>query len=273
MAEVFPNYILVICLLALLVGILFGTRRVAQVRSPRNTALIIVICSFVLMPMQVWYLFDLPSYDVGNPVVTDSISLAPLETHTTVQISNWYTVTYIPMSLICSNNVTFYFTDENRPETRYEEGNYTDATIQFRLPYKNTGLFELANWTGHFLNPSLNQTIDVTYYQLWIPNGAWHSARWYVEYIYYMPAVIILTLWIFMGGATLWVSTSDGDRQRVLMLLSFLGLPLLILSVAHLLFAWTPVIQIALFCVIPVLIISATKICIRSIREDLRENV
>ena len=99
--------------------------------------------------------------------------------------------------------VTFYVRDENKQNSTYQEGNYTNSKLRFQLPYRYSDPFVVAQWTVNLYNPHETERIIV---RLNISAGGFEDSGmlpiFWVYYYYRMPLLIISTVWIVAGIAS-----------------------------------------------------------------------
>jgi len=169
----------------------------------RSRTLVLTVCTSALLALQVGLVYDLQSYYQGEiHWWEESVDLPPGGTYHSKSLSNWYTVENLDLELRdWSDNITFYIADENIPQNKFEQGNYPqDCELHFRLPYRYSYAFVVANWTIGLYNPSQNESIHgfISNLFVMIADGHFGVVRAVVMF-HAWPLVAILTLWVYTG--------------------------------------------------------------------------
>lgn len=208
MTVVVANYELsLICLEIMILWYL--DKKTGWVNNRRGRRLVLVVCTSVLLTMQVGLAYDLSSYEQGE-IGTSSrgfdrsyeryVDLQPGETRKLGTLSNWNTVTYLEVEVHPShNNVTFYIIDENRPEVNYTFENLSER-VSFLLPYRYTRPYVIANWTANLYNPSETESaiVSVSIQSPWIEDE-WFIARRPILLWHTFPSIVLPVLWGYTG--------------------------------------------------------------------------
>ncbi len=169
----------------------------------KSRRLVLAVCTSALLTLQAGLAYDLQSYyqgEIYGPFWGESVDLPPGETYHSKSLSNWYTVRDLDLQLRdWSGNVTFYITDENIPQNKYEQGNYSQyCRFSLRLPYRYSYAFVVANWTINLYNPSQNESIyGFIGINVFITDGYFPMRA--VLMCHGLPLIAILTLWVYTG--------------------------------------------------------------------------
>ncbi len=204
--NVFP--ILSLCLIAFeLLVLSWLNTRTGWVKNRRIRKRVLLVCTSTLLIIQAGLAYDLYSYYQGQ--IGDSGSMGflghegsfdilPGESRQIGPLSNWFTVAAFSVLLWSSpNEVTFYITDENIPQIKYEEGNYSGGELYLMLPYRFSRPFVIANWTVNLCNPSQTETI---YVDIRIDSGIVSGvkvAEIAAAFPHLWPFIAVLTLWFY----------------------------------------------------------------------------
>ncbi|RDE17611.1 MAG: hypothetical protein C4K49_02110 [Candidatus Thorarchaeota archaeon] len=184
--------------------------RTGWVNKRRTRRLVIVISASVLLAIQVPLTCDMISYEQGDIGYSfpdgdwpydEYVQVEPGETQKLGTVSNWNTLIYLEALTSPSvGNATFYFLDENLPDAKYTAENFS-WNGYFRLPYRYTSLFVIANWTANLYNPSGTEPATVrveihTWVIEWdnVFGEALFTIWWHV-----LPLIILPVLWVYVG--------------------------------------------------------------------------
>jgi hypothetical protein len=180
--------------------------KTASWKRRRNIAVaVLMISTALLVPFHFWGTYNLNGIENDGLFVNweDTVLLPPETTYKSGTLSNLYTIWGVSLTISTDEEVAFYLLDENMPETRYEETNFSemDAFFGFRLPYYYSEFNVVANWTMNVFNPSMNTTADVTLsiydYE---DAGAERGSRQYIQY--QEPSRGLASLWMIALIAT-----------------------------------------------------------------------
>jgi len=205
--NVFP--ILSLCLIVFEVLVLSSLNtRTGWVKNRRIRRRVLLVCTSTLLIIQTGLAYDLYSYyqgrigdsgSMGFPGYEENFDILPGESRQIGPLSNWFTVAALSVRLWSSpNEVTFYITDENIPQIKYEEGNYSGGELYLMLPYRFSRPFVIANWTINLCNPS--QT-EIIYVGIGVDSAIVSGVK--VAEV----AAAFPHLWPFIAALTLWFYT------------------------------------------------------------------
>ncbi|MHA2002799.1 MAG: hypothetical protein ACW960_01725 [Candidatus Thorarchaeota archaeon] len=225
MTTIFPSHWPAILMVLFLVITLFTSKRTTWIRYRKNTLLTLKILAVILLPIQALFFSNLFAFHCGIWNFSEEANIAPHETHVSPQISNWFTTTDLPLGISSNGSVTLILVDQNRPDIRVEQGNYSEGSTIIRLPYLHTWPFIPASWTLHFYNPNSSQIVHVDYYIIPPPpNGPPGVLEWY---IYTIPFVMFLSFVVCLGTASKLVNQTGTDKTRDLLSIFTLFLSIL----------------------------------------------
>jgi hypothetical protein len=198
------------------------SRAMTWERRCNVAAVTLLILTIVLIPFHFWGTYSLSGILNGGLYEgSDSFSLSQEETYTSETLSNKYSE-FNGLVMITSDGgyYTFYICDENNPEVRYSEANYTDSVgITLSLPYHHSGLFIVANWTLNFYNPGQNESISVVFETIPQPKQAIIDPPPPSPlYKYQQPMVALVNLWFAAGLVTLFASSDNKWKQGITIL-------------------------------------------------------
>ena len=202
-AVLFPIVIAFLLIFPEIAVLSFFNVRTGWATKRKSRTLVLTVCTSALLVLQVGLVYDLQSYYQGEIHWWDeSVDLPPGGTYHSKSLSNWYTVENLDLELWdWSDNVTFYIADENIPQNKFEQGNYSqDCTLSLKLPYRYSYAFVVANWTIGLHNPSQNESIHGFIGNLFpvIADGYFGVVRAVVIF-HAWPLTAILTLWEYTG--------------------------------------------------------------------------
>lgn len=199
-----------ICLIGLELLILWSLNaRTGWVKNRSTRRRVLLVCTSTLLVIQAGLAYDLLSYYQGEigyegpmmgfPVYGNHFNILPGESCKIGRLSNWFTAGNLYVRIRSSdNNVTFFVTDENIPQIRHEEGNYSDCELLFVLPYRFSRPFVVANWTVNLYNPSQNESIFVSVSMFSDPmEDVGIIAMHTVIFSHEWPLIAVLTLWFY----------------------------------------------------------------------------
>ncbi len=189
--------------------LLYTGRWAIQMRSPKNAALLIIVPTLIMLPLQVWLSYDYSAYESGSFRLGYYVQeLGPNETAVIRSISNWHTIDTLEVHVYQDLNVTIYAVDENLPDVRYLEQNCSYA--YFRLPYLYTNFPLIANWSIYLSNPNPNETITVAliHWEL----GSAYLTDTSLATLYRYPSKALMTLWV--AAALFAVVTESREEEK-----------------------------------------------------------
>ena len=225
MATIIPSPWPAALMVLFLVMALFTSKRTKWIRHRRNTLITMSILAAILLPIQAVLCSNLLAFEYGNMNFSDEVSIAPQETHMSLQISNWFTTIDLSLVISSTGNVTLLLIDQNNLDISFEQGYYTEDLAVIRLPHLYSSPFVAANWTVCLYNPSINQAIQVEYYRLPPPPNGPPGIG--VQYIYSIPFVMFLSFIVSMVFASQLVKQLKANQTREI--LAFLSICLSIL--------------------------------------------
>lgn len=195
---------------------LYKSRWASMVKRPRNAALLIIVVTLTMLPLQIWLSYDYLAYDSGSVQLRwYDQELGPNETVVIQNISNWHTLDDISIEVDpVGNSVILYAIDENIPDDRHLEGNYTNESPSFKLPYRYTRFPTIANWSVYLSNPSPNETLTVVLYDALFgilidppPLDTWLS----MAILYRFPSNALTSLWV---AVTLFTRVTNRQKKK-----------------------------------------------------------
>jgi len=179
-------------------------------KNRRTRRRVLLVSTLALLFLQAGLAYDLQSYyqgaieyrPRGMGLYQGSLDIQPGESFRIGSMSNFYTVVDLWVYIGSGpSNVTLFMMDENTPQVRNELGNYSQAVLWFRLPYRYSRPFVIASWTVNLYNPSQNETI---YVYISISSDSLMvdppepEKRW-IDFSHLWPLIAIATLWLYTG--------------------------------------------------------------------------
>jgi len=180
---------------------LYKSRWASMVKRPRNAALLIIVPTLIMLPLQIWLSHDYLAYDSGSVQLRwYSQELGPNETVVIRNISNWHSLDDISIHIDpVGTYVIIYVIDENMPDERHLEGSYPNESESFELPYRYTSFPTIANWSLYMSNPNPNETLTIFLYDFSStilvdppPPDTWLS----MAILYRYPSKALASLWV-----------------------------------------------------------------------------
>ena len=179
---------------------LFLYEPVRRVLRPEWIVIIALVTMLVCLPIYAINYQEVSAYDEGDVIFrwrTWNFTIGPSDVERIDDVSNIHTKASAYIMISCDSNVTFYLIDQNRPESRHREANYSQESIGFRLPYLFTEAGVPARWSVCLMNPNLD-FLNVSIESIWLEDNI-EIARWSIEYDLYQPLVVLFSVWLALG--------------------------------------------------------------------------
>lgn len=204
----FPVFLLII--LELLVLSLLN-RRTGWAKKKSTARRVVIVCTSILLILWAGLAYDLQSYGHGwlgggfggdlldgfDVFNTQHVVVPPRESRQIGPLSNWRTLDELQVDILSgSSYVMFYILDDNVPQVKYKIGNCSEGSLFFRLPYRYSCAFVVANWVVDLYNSDQNETILVTLHFNEISSDGL-SAMYIVVSLHVWPPTIIPGFWLY----------------------------------------------------------------------------